>query len=269
VGKVPFPAVVSSCIDCITTLLKIFIHSSIKDYNMLRRLGSLGRSVDFNDGTKGSILFATQRTSRPTSLLNGTTLAFLSRSFFTTDSYSQKKSDEQQQQQQHHRADKPLTPPSSTKPVFYSKSTSHAKHHPHSHQHQHHQHGGVHGAQHQLSHRAKEKIGMKVAEKFVSKGVPRLLKINKVLGLRLVVRKLARGVAIALPAIGGIFAAFVTISDSKRALAEREQGHKLAFGAFSLAAIFDAVDLGAHVVTALSLADVLDHHIAHTSEEGL
>jgi len=71
----------------------------------------------------------------------------------------------------------------------------------HQHHHQHHR-GGFHGAKHQLAHRAREKISMKFAEKMVSNVLPRLVKrTGKHLGPRIILTKLGRGLAIAIPGI--------------------------------------------------------------------
>jgi hypothetical protein len=129
-------------------------------------------------------------------------------------------------------------------------------------------HGGLHGAKHQFSHRAKEKLSMKAAEKFVSKVLPRLAKRGgKRLGARIVFTKLGRGLAIAVPAIGGIFAAVITRVDYKRYKTEQSLGNVTATRAFGVAAVFDVVDCIAHIWTALGLSGIITAISEHTLHE--
>lgn len=143
----------------------------------------------------------------------------------------------------------------------------------HQHHHQHHR-GGFHGAKHQLAHRAREKISMKFAEKMVSNVLPRLVKrTGKHLGPRIILTKLGRGLAIAIPAVGGLFAAFITTVDFRRMRKESQLGSVAAARAFGVATVFDIVDCLAHIFTAICLSGKLSiwtehhlHHYIHTSE---
>jgi len=133
----------------------------------------------------------------------------------------------------------------------------------------HHEHlkGGYHGAKHQLAHRAKEKIGIKLTETMVSKVAPQLLKIKKRLGVQLLARKFARGAAIAVPAVGGIFGVIVTYFDVRRTLLEYSKKNMKATYLFGFASVFDVVDVMAHIYTALGLSGILHHAHIHASEE--
>jgi hypothetical protein len=109
--------------------------------------------------------------------------------------------------------------------IVSSKHTANEKFH----------YGGIHGAKHQFIHRIKEKIGIKFVETTITKILPRLLQIKKRLGFLLIARKLARGVAIAIPAIGGIFATIVTFYDGKRTKREINQKNIYAALCFGIA----------------------------------
>eukprot|EP01121_Diplochlamys_sp_Union-15-3_P000708 TRINITY_DN10591_c0_g1_i2.p1 TRINITY_DN10591_c0_g1~~TRINITY_DN10591_c0_g1_i2.p1 ORF type:complete len:287 (-),score=26.29 TRINITY_DN10591_c0_g1_i2:11-871(-) len=126
--------------------------------------------------------------------------------------------------------------------------------------------GGLHGAKHQLKHRVKEKVTVKVAEKVVHASLPRLVKrVGKTLGPRLLMVKIGRGLAIAVPAIGGLFASIISVVDFKRWKKEKSLDNKTAATAFLIAFIGDIVDVFAHVITALGLSGVLNNfvHDAH------
>jgi hypothetical protein len=94
-----------------------------------------------------------------------------------------------------------------------------------------------------------------VAEKFVHQVMPRIIKrTGKHLLGRVLWRKIARGLAIAIPAIGGIFAVIITIVDLRRARQElSERGNRAAFLAFRWAAFFDVIDVFSHVFIAFGL----------------
>lgn len=133
----------------------------------------------------------------------------------------------------------------------------------------------IHGARHQLTHRVKEKVSMKIAEKFVQI-IPGLLKRmgNALIG-RVLWRKVARGLAVAIPAIGGVFAFFITLVDLKRAMKElKENRNRTAFLLFRWAAVFDIIDVVVHAFIAAGLAgffvmftpDIdLIHHSIHVA----
>jgi len=129
---------------------------------------------------------------------------------------------------------------------------------------------GIHGAKHQLQHRVKEKVTVKLAERVVKKSLPRLIKrIGKNLGPRLILTKLGRGLAIAVPAVGGVFASIIAVVDYRRTKKEKRLGNVSASNAFYLAFICDIIDVLAHVFTALGLSGVLDtivHHQEHLHE---
>jgi len=148
--------------------------------------------------------------------------------------------------------------------------SSKQKHHHDNHaSHQHHHYGGFLGAKHQLQHRVKEKVGMKVVEKTTATLLPRLLGLKKRLGAQLLARKVFRGVAIAIPAVGGLFAVAVSYMDGKRALKEYNANNLRAAGAFTVATVFDVVDAVAHLFTALGLTELIHvhHHSIHIAEE--
>lgn len=111
------------------------------------------------------------------------------------------------------------------------------------------------GAEHQLKHRVREKVSLKVAEKLVHQLVPRIMKrTGKELLGRVLWRKLARGLAVAIPAIGGIFSCIIFVVDLRRAAKERREGNSGAHRLFRLAAIFDILDVLCHAFIASGLA---------------
>ncbi len=98
--------------------------------------------------------------------------------------------------------------------------------------------------------------------------MPRLAKRGgKRLGARIVFTKLGRGLAIAVPAVGGIFAAVITRVDYKRYKTERNLANISATRAFGVAAIFDVVDCVAHIWTALGLSGIITAISEHTLHE--
>jgi thiamine pyrophosphate-dependent acetolactate synthase large subunit-like protein len=110
---------------------------------------------------------------------------------------------------------------------------------------------------------------VKVAEKFVGKVLPRVIKRGgKALGARLILTKIGRGVAIAIPAIGGLFAALITVVDYRRMRHEHAASNLPAAHAFTSAAVCDAIDVIAHLITAAGLSGALatvipDAHLLH------
>jgi len=133
---------------------------------------------------------------------------------------------------------------------------------------EHHHHGGVVGAKHQFSHRAREKIGMKIVEKAMSVGLPRLVAMKKRLGFAIFARKFVRGVAIAVPAVGGIFGTLVAMSDIRRTLKEKERGNRNVMTAFATASFLDIVDVACHGYTAMLLSSAhWHHHEIHLTEQ--
>jgi hypothetical protein len=76
---------------------------------------------------------------------------------------------------------------------------------------------------------------------------------------------IGRGVLIALPALGGIFALYLMKTDRKRATLERSTGSRLSFMLFGGAAVTtDAVDAVCHFVIAYGVLRELGHHfLAH------
>ena len=108
---------------------------------------------------------------------------------------------------------------------------------------------------------------MKFAEKVVSVGVPRIIATKKRLGVALLARKLVRGVAIAVPAVGGIFGAIVAISDYRRTLSEYNKGNQNPAIAFGAAFVFDVIDVLCHAYTAFLLSGThWHHHHVHLTE---
>ena len=77
--------------------------------------------------------------------------------------------------------------------------------------------------------------------------------------------RIGRGVLIALPALGGIFALYLMKTDRKRATLERSTGSRLSFmWLFGGAAVTDAVDAVCHFVIAYGMLRELGHHfLAH------
>ncbi len=98
--------------------------------------------------------------------------------------------------------------------------------------------------------------------------LPRLAKRGgKRLGARIVFTKLGRGLAIAVPAVGGIFAAIITRVDYKRYQTEKNLGNISATRAFGVAAVFDVIDCVAHIWTALGLSGIITAISEHTLHE--
>jgi len=104
----------------------------------------------------------------------------------------------------------------------------------------------------------------------IHKLVPRLGILKKRLAGRVLARKLFRGIAIAVPAIGGIFAMIVTYYDSKRALKEWNAKNDKAAYSFGVAAVFDVVDAFAHLLVAFGSIHAFglhhEHHWIHFAE---
>lgn len=92
---------------------------------------------------------------------------------------------------------------------------------------------------------------------------------------RLILR-FARGVAIALPALGSLFVMHLVREDRKRALQEAASGNSVAASrAFWLAFICDAADVGAHAMIVMGLLHnyfhigvSMPHHALHVAEWG-
>lgn len=92
---------------------------------------------------------------------------------------------------------------------------------------------------------------------------------------RLILR-FARGIAIALPALGSLFVMHLVKEDRRRALEEAASGNSItASRAFWLAFLCDAADVGAHVVIILGLlynhfniGVCMPHHLLHFAETG-
>jgi hypothetical protein len=84
-----------------------------------------------------------------------------------------------------------------------------------------------------------------------------------------VLTRLGRGIAIAIPAIGGVFAALITLVDFRRSRREIVAGNAPAGRAFGVAAVCDSLDFVAHMLTtaglsgALAAAIAVDPHFVH------
>jgi len=97
--------------------------------------------------------------------------------------------------------------------------------------------------------------------------LPRLARRGgKRLGARIVFTKIG-SLAIAVPAVGSIFAAIITRVDYTRYKTEKNLGNISATRAFSVAAIFDVVDCTAHIWTALCFSGIITAIPEHSLHE--
>jgi len=115
-----------------------------------------------------------------------------------------------------------------------------------------------------VGERVTERVGERALEQGISKGVarPLALTIPERVALRI-----GRGVLIALPALGGIFALYLLKMDKTRAIVERKNGSRSTFILFGGAAVTDAVDAVCHFAIAYGVFHEFSHHLLAQLEE--
>lgn len=115
-----------------------------------------------------------------------------------------------------------------------------------------------------MGERAAGRVGERAMEHGIAKGVARPLSLT--IPERVALR-IGRGVLIALPALGGIFALYLLKMDKNRAMLERKRGSRFTFMLFGGAAVTDAVDAVCHFAIAYGVFHEFGHHLLAQLEE--
>lgn len=113
-------------------------------------------------------------------------------------------------------------------------------------------------------------IGERVGEHSVIAGRRGLKEVARPLALTIperVALRIGRGVLIALPALGGVFALYLLKMDKTRAATERKNGARLPSLLFGGAAVTDAVDAVFHFAIAYGVFHEFSHHVLAQLEE--
>ena len=119
-----------------------------------------------------------------------------------------------------------------------------------------------------IGERGFERIGERATEvagrQGLAKGVARPLALTVPERIAL---RIGRGILIALPALGGIFALYLLKTDTTRAIKERRNGSRMTFMLFGGAAVTDAVDAVCHFAIAYGVFHEFGHHLLAQLEE--
>lgn len=123
-------------------------------------------------------------------------------------------------------------------------------------------------AQHGLetaSERATEQLGKRMTER-VGMSSSKLATAAERTGVRILLRRIGRGVLIALPLLGAAFALYQLRLDMERALLERRRPKALVSTLFASAALSDGADAVCHLALAYSVFAGVHHDILHLLE---
>lgn len=121
-----------------------------------------------------------------------------------------------------------------------------------------------------LGERTAERAAERIGEHTAIAGRQSLKGIARPLALTVperVAMRIGRGVLIALPALGGVFALYLLKMDKTRAVEERKLGSRSTFMLFGGAAVTDAVDAVCHFAIAYGVFHEFGHHLLAQLEE--
>jgi hypothetical protein len=113
-------------------------------------------------------------------------------------------------------------------------------------------------------------IGERIGEHSIAAGRKGFKGMTRPLALTIperVALRVGRGMLIALPALGGIFALYLLRMDKKRAAIERKNGARLTFLLFGGAAVTDGVDAVCHFAIAYGVFHEFGHQLLTQLEE--